>query len=109
MPSYLVEAYLPHVDPGDRRAHDRATRSAARSRTRDGIPVHFFGSIYVPEDEICFLSFDAPSPGDVEWVAERAGLRLLRIVESFPSDAPMPSAHAGAGAPPEHRSARTRR
>ena len=80
MPSYLVETFLPRGDANDRRSRDRATRSAAKALTRDGTPVRFGGSIYVPEDEICFYSFDAPSVGDVERIAERAGLRLLRVV-----------------------------
>jgi len=80
MPSYLVETFLPRGDARDRRARDRATRSAAKALTQDGTPIRFGGSIYVPEDEICFYSFDAPSVGDVERIAERAGLRLLRVV-----------------------------
>jgi hypothetical protein len=86
MPSYLVETFLPRDTTGDRRGHERATSSAADAATRDGTPVRFGGSIYVPEDEICFYRFDAPSIGDVERIAERAGLRLLRVVEAIPSN-----------------------
>jgi hypothetical protein len=85
MPSYLVETFLPRGDAGDRRARDRATSSAAATLTRDGTPIRFGGSIYVPEDEICLYSFDAPSIGDVERIAECAGLRLLRVVEAISS------------------------
>jgi hypothetical protein len=85
MPSYLVETFLPRGDARDRRARDRATRSAAETLTRAGTPIRFGGSIYVPEDEICFYSVDAPSVGDVECIAERAGLRLLRVVEAISS------------------------
>jgi hypothetical protein len=86
MPSYLVETFFPRGNDIDRHARERATSSAAEALTRDGTPVHFSGSIYVPEDEICFLSLDAPSVGDVERVAARAGLRLLRVVEAIPSN-----------------------
>jgi hypothetical protein len=85
MPSYLVETFLPRADAGDRRVRERATSSAAEALTRDGTPIRFGGSIYVPEDEICFYSIDAPSIGDVERIAERAGLRLLRVVEAISS------------------------
>jgi hypothetical protein len=85
MPSFLVETFLPRGDTGGRRAQDRATSSAAEALTRDGTPIRFGGSIYVPEDEICFYSFDAPTLGDVERIAERAGLRLLRVVEAISS------------------------
>ena len=80
MPRYLAETFLPRGAAGDRRARNRATRTAAEALTRDGTTVRFAGSIYVPEDEICFYRFDAPSVGDVERIAERAGLRLLRVV-----------------------------
>ena len=85
MPSYLVETFLPRGNAGDRRARERATSSAAEALTRGGTPIRFGGSIYVPEDEICFYSIDAPSIGDVERIAERAGLRLLRVVEAISS------------------------
>jgi hypothetical protein len=86
MPSYLLEAFLPRGDAGDRRARERVASSAAEALTRDGTPVDIGGSIYVPEDEICLISIDAPSIGDVERLAERAGLRLLRIVEAIASN-----------------------
>ena len=85
MPSYLVETFLPRDNAADRRARERATSSAADALTRDGTPVRFGGSIYVPEDEICLYSIDAPSVGDIERIAERAGLRLLRVVEAISS------------------------
>ena len=86
MPSYLAEAFLPRGTAGDCRAQERATDSAAEALTRGGTPIRFGGSIYVPEDEICFFSFDAPSIGDVERIAELAGLRLLRVVEAISSN-----------------------
>ena len=85
MPSYLVETFLPRGDAADRRSRERATSSAAEALRRDGTPSRFRGSIYVPEDEICLYSIDAPSIGDVERIAERAGLRLLRVVEAISS------------------------
>ena len=91
MPSYLAETFLPRGNADDRGARERQMSSAAEALTREGTPVRFGGSIYVPEDEICLLSFDAPSADDVERVAERAALRLLRIVEAIPSRQAIPS------------------
>ena len=85
MPSYLVETFLARGNAPERRTQERAIRSAAEALTRVGTPIRFGGSTYVPEDEICFYSFDAPSVGDIERIAERAGLRLLRVVEAIPS------------------------
>lgn len=87
MPSYLVEVFVSEADAADRVARDRATRRAAAASTRAGTPIKFGGSIYVPGDEICLFSVDALSVGDVERVAQRAGLRLLRVVEALPRDA----------------------
>lgn len=86
MPSYLVETFLARGNAGTHRAQEQATRSAAEDLSRDGTPVSFGGSLYVPEDEICLFSLDAPSIGDVERIAARVGLRLLRVVEAISSD-----------------------
>lgn len=80
MPSYLVETYLARSRTQDRRACERRARSAAAELTRERIPVSFDRSIHVPEDEICFFVFDAPSAGDAALVAQRAGLEPLRVV-----------------------------
>jgi hypothetical protein len=70
VPSYLVETYL--------------ARGSAPERTAQGTGrVRFDCSIHVPEDEICFYVFDAPSARDVARAAERAGLDPIRIVEAI--------------------------
>jgi len=43
------------------------------------------GSTYVPEDEICFFNFDAPSGREAALVAQRAGLDPLRVVHAVSS------------------------
>jgi hypothetical protein len=82
MPNYLVETYLARGDAGRRSVSERRARSAAEEQTRKGTRVRFDGSIYVPEDEICFFSFEAPSGADVALVAQRAGLDGFRVVEA---------------------------
>ena len=85
MPSYLVETYLARGVPGERAARDRRARSAAEKLTREGARVRFGGSIHVPEDEICFFTFEAPSGRDAALVAQQAGLEPLRVVEAVSS------------------------
>lgn len=82
MPSYLVETYLARGDGGARAARERRARSAADELTREGTRVRFEGSIHVPEDEICFFTFDAPSGHEAAVVAQRAGLDPLRVVRA---------------------------
>ncbi len=86
MPSYLVETFLARGAAGERQARERRARSAAEAMTREGTRVGFEGSIHVPEDEICFFTFAAPSGGDAALVAQRAGLQALRVVEAVPSE-----------------------
>ena len=81
MPSYLVETYLARGRAGERAARERRARSAAEELTDGRTRVRFDRSIYVPEDEICFFVFDAPSGRDAALVAERAELDSIRVVE----------------------------
>jgi hypothetical protein len=81
VPSYLVETYLARGHAGERAARDRRARSAAKELTKGTSRVRFERSIYVPEDEICFFVFDAPSGRDAVLAAERAELDSIRVVE----------------------------
>jgi hypothetical protein len=85
MPSYLVETFLPRGAAGERQAREGRARSAAAALTREGTRVRFVGSIHVPEDEVCFYTFDAPSGRVAAVVASRAGLEPLRVVEAVSS------------------------
>ena len=85
MPSYLVETFLPRGAAGERAARERRARSAVEELTRKGTSVRFDRTIHVPEDEICFFVFDAPSSHDAALAAELAELRPLRVVEAVSS------------------------
>jgi hypothetical protein len=86
VPNYLVETYVARGAAGQRRAREQQARSAAEAMTREGIRVGFRGSIYVPEDEICFFTFAASRASDAALVAQRAGLEPLRVVEAIHSE-----------------------
>ncbi len=81
MPNYLVETYLARGRAGERAARERRARSAAEELTDGRRRVRLDRAIYVPEDEICFFLFDAPSGRDAALVAERAELDSIRVVE----------------------------
>ena len=85
MPSYLVETFLARSVAGERQARERRARSAAEQMTREGTHVCFERSIHVPEDEICFFTFEASSGTDAALVAQRAGLEPLRVVQAISS------------------------
>jgi hypothetical protein len=86
VPSYLVETYLARGQAGERAARDRRARSAAEELTQELTHVRFDRSIHVPEDEICFFVFDAPSSREAALVAQRAGLEPVRVVEAISSE-----------------------
>ncbi len=85
MPSYLVETYLARGQAGERTARERRARSAAEELTSERTPVSFDRSIHVPEDEICFFVFNAPSGREAVLAAERAELDPFRVVEAVVS------------------------
>jgi hypothetical protein len=85
VPSYLVETFLARGARGERAARERRARSAAEELTQEGTRVGFAGSIHVPEDEICFFTFEAPSSRVAALVAQRAGLEPLRVVGAVSS------------------------
>jgi len=82
VPSYLVETYLARGSAGERASRERRARSAAEYSTQKRTPVRFDHSIYLPEDEICFFVFDAPTGSDAALTAQRAGLAPIRVVEA---------------------------
>jgi hypothetical protein len=85
MPSYLVETYLARGRAGERATREERARSAADELTERSTRVRFERSIHVPEDEICFFIFDAPTGRDAALAAEHAELDPIRVVEAFSS------------------------
>jgi hypothetical protein len=85
VPSYLVETYLARGEAGEREARERRARAVAGELTRKRTPVRFDRSIHVPEDEICFFVFDAPSGREAALAAQLARLEPLRVVEAVSS------------------------
>jgi hypothetical protein len=85
VPSYLIETYLARGQAGERASRERRARSAAEELTRESTRVRFERSIHVPDDEICFFVFDAPSGRDAALVAQRAELDPIRVVEAVSS------------------------
>jgi hypothetical protein len=86
VPSYLIETFLARGQAGERTARERRARSAAEELTHERTCVTFGHSIHIPEDEICFFVFDAPSGRDAALAAQRAGLDPFRVVEAISSE-----------------------
>jgi hypothetical protein len=82
---FLVEVFTPRASAGKLAAAERRAVAAARHRSAADGEVRFVRATYIPEDEICFFVFDAPSGPDAALVAQRAGLDPIRVVEAVPS------------------------
>ena len=83
MPSYLVETYLARGHGRERTAREARARSAAEELSRAGTDVRFQRAYHLPEDEICFFVFEAPSSRDAALAAERAELDPIRVAEAI--------------------------
>ena len=90
MPSYLVETFLSRGAAAERTAREQRARLAAKELTRKGTRVRFDQAIHVPEDELCFFVFDAPSGREAARAAQRARLQPIRVVAVLSSRAPAP-------------------
>jgi uncharacterized protein DUF4242 len=79
---FLVELYVSRTDGAAvERGADRA-RLAAEQLSREGTPVRYLRSLFVPEDETCFYLYEATSAEAVRSAAERAALRFERVAEA---------------------------
>jgi len=79
MAEFLMELYVPRGDDRMVERSARDARLAAKELTREGRPVKFVRSIFVPEDETCFLLYEATAADDVAEAARRASLRFDHI------------------------------
>ena len=98
MPEFLVELYVAHDDHSAARLHADSAAKATADLTREGRPVSCVRSIFVPQDDTCFLLFEAPSADAVEEAVRRAGLRHEHISAAASAQAIQPV--GGASAPP---------
>jgi hypothetical protein len=82
MESFLVELYVSRTDLAAFERDAESARRAAERLSRQGTPVRYVHSLFVPEDETCFHLYEAASAKSVREAAESAGLRFARINEA---------------------------
>jgi hypothetical protein len=80
VPGYLVETYAASSSVRKLIAEARA---AAESLAREGVPVSYVRSTFVPGDEICLHMFEAPSADAIAELTRRAALDHARTVEAL--------------------------
>jgi hypothetical protein len=82
VPEFLLELYVSRMDGAAVESSADRSRLAAEELTREGTPVRYLRSIFVPADETCFLFYEATSADAVREAARRAALPFDRIAEA---------------------------
>jgi hypothetical protein len=78
---FLVELYVSRTDVAAVGRGAARARLATEEPTREGRPVHYVRSIFVPEDETCFYLCEASCVDAVREAARRATLMFARVTE----------------------------
>ena len=81
MPEFLVELYISRADTAAAGLNEERARLSAEELTREGTPIRYLRSIFVPDDETCFLLYEAASADAVREAATRAALPFERLAE----------------------------
>jgi hypothetical protein len=81
MTEFLVELYLSRTDAAALERSVRRARLGAEEQTRQGTPVRYLRSMYLPEDETCFLLYEAESAEAARRAAALADLAFERVSE----------------------------
>ena len=79
MPEFLVELYVAHHDHVAARSHAERAAQVTDDLTREGRAVRCVRSIFVPEDETCFLLYEALTADVVDEAVRRAGIEHAHI------------------------------
>lgn len=77
--TFLLEAYVPRTSAAGPASAAARARTAAAGMRREGTPIWVVRSFFMPEDELWFCLFEAPSSDDVSEAGHRAGLLPGRI------------------------------
>jgi hypothetical protein len=82
MAEFLVELYVSRTDADAVGRDAERARAASAELTREGTPVRFLRSIFVPLDETCFFLFEAGAVDVVREAARRAELSYEHVAET---------------------------
>ena len=83
MTEFVLELYVARSGSDRLGRNAEVARLAAEQLTSEGTPVTYVRSIFVPEDETCYLLYEAISAEAVHEAARRAQLPFERIAEAF--------------------------
>jgi Protein of unknown function (DUF4242) len=82
MAGYVVEVYVSARRASELDDLAARARRISEELARSGTPVQYVRSVFLPEDETCFLFLEAPSLQAIEEACSRLGLRGERIARA---------------------------
>ena len=83
MAVYMVERDLPGITMDQLAAAQQAAIATSAEATREGTPVRYIRSTYVPQEARCMCLFEAADAAAVAGVNVRAGIPFTRVVEAL--------------------------
>ncbi len=82
MPLYVVERTLSGFTNEQVRAAAGRARATTSEMTRQGTPIRYLRSTFIPGEDKCFCLFEGPSAETVQEANDRAELPVERIAEA---------------------------
>jgi hypothetical protein len=102
MATFMVERYLPGSDAGETAAAELLAEHLAMHVRAEGATVRHLRSLFVPQDEQCFVLFQAASAHALAEAIGRVGITYERIAEiiDLTAEADGVDRHPGRGEQP---------
>ena len=83
MPQYVVERHLPNFTGEMVAAAAKRAKQTTLAMTREGTPVRYMRSIFIPGEDKCYCLFEGESADTVRQANERAELPVKSISEAW--------------------------
>ncbi len=83
MPQYVVERHLPNFTGEMVAAAAKRAKQTTLAMTREGTPVRYMRSIFIPGEDKCYCLFESESADTVRQANERAELPVQSITEAL--------------------------
>ena len=83
MPQYVVERHLPNFTGEQVVAAAKRAKEATSEMTREGTPVRYLRSIFIPGEDKCYCLFEGESAEAVRQANQRAELPVENISEAL--------------------------
>lgn len=83
MAVYMVDRDLPGISMEQLAAAQKAAIETGERMTREGTPVRYIRSMFVPGEDHCMCLFEASDPESVRALNESANIPFARIVEAY--------------------------